>query len=90
MINLTLDMKFIRLALLKHAKITNEFLAENCPRNNKSKKKGVDKSLINREINGIGLNTDYIRRFIWKTFVEKTKSKITYKTFWQLNYKLTL
>lgn len=90
MVKISLDMRFIRLALLKSAGITNEFLAGECPRNNKSGTIGVDTSLINREINGIGLNTDYIRKFIWKTFVEKTKHKISYKKFWADNFKLTI
>ena len=75
-----LETKYIRIGLIKSVGMTNEWIAEQIEKN---------VSLVNREINGFGGRKDYIRKFIWKEFCKRSRSKrITFTRFWSVKFEL--
>jgi hypothetical protein len=75
-----LDTRYIRIGLIKSVGLTNIFISEKLEKNI---------SLVNREINGFGGRKDYIRKYIWREFCKRAKSKkITYERFWASKFEI--
>jgi hypothetical protein len=75
-----LDTRYIRIGLIKSVGLKNTDIAEALNKNI---------SLVNREINGFGGRKDYIRKYIWREFCKRAKSKkITFERFWSSKFEI--